>query len=331
MDEKAKKKNAIRDIIITVVAVLFVAIGIMIYLNRVIIYDWMLAISYNAPAEVSEIEEKIFLTDRAKMIFAAARPSLNERDEFNHNCDSHEKEVSILGCYTDGQIHVFNIESEDLDGIVESTMAHELLHAVWERMGESDKSQISVELMNVLNDERYHEMLMGDLDSYNATDKIDELHSRIGTEIADLPTVLEEHYARYFKDQDLVVDYYNSYIAPFRELDEEIHNLEEELERTSGEIDQKTADYYQKAESLSREIDEFNACTNTQGCFANNSAFIARRNELMNRQSELEELYNQTNDIVNYYNNLVGEYNAHILRGKELEKAMNSNIEENKL
>ena len=39
-------------------------------------------------------------------------------------------------------------------------------------------------------------------------------------------------------------------------------------------------------------------------------------------------MYNQTNEIVNHYNSLVVEYNSHILRGKELEKAMNSNIEE---
>ena len=328
-DQVFQSKNSMRrDIAITVAAALLVVLGVVVYLNRVIIYDWFLAISYHAPAEVTAIEDEISLTDRAKLIFAASRPSLDNRDDFNRNCDSHETEISILGCYSDGHIYIYNINNNDLNGIKESTAAHELLHAVWERMNDSDRSRIGSELMNVYNDSKHHDLLASDLDTYSSADRMDELHSRIGTEIKDLPDELEKHYARYFKNQDLVVSFYDSYITPFRELDEEIRALEEELEKVDKEIDQKTSEYYKQAESLAKEIDEFNRCTATEGCFASNAAFLTRRNELLNAQAGLENLYNQTNEIVNHYNSLVVEYNSHILRGKELEKAMNSNIEE---
>ncbi|MBQ3325855.1 hypothetical protein IJG79_01750 [Candidatus Saccharibacteria bacterium] len=327
LGKEETKRNQRRDLLIAAIAMVLVLLGVFIYLNRITIYDWVLAMSYHAPQEVTEVQNKISLTDRAGLIFAATHPSLEDREAFNKNCDSHTTEVSVLGCYAAGQIHIYNIQSPELNGVIESTAAHELLHAVWERMKDSDKSKIGKALMDVYNDSKYHDLLDSDLSSYDSADRVDELHSRIGTEIADLPDILEQHYARYFKNQDEVVSYYDKYITPFRELDEEIRELEQELEKTNKEIDEKSSEYYKRAELLSGEIDEFNKCARTEGCFANNSSFIARRNELLGAQSSLEDLFNQTNEVVNYYNNLVVEYNSHILRGQELEKAMNSNSE----
>lgn len=325
--DQTKKNNRTRDIAISAVAMVLVLLGVFVYLNRVNIYDWFSAISYQASAEVAAVQSKISLTDRAKLIFSATHPQLESRETFNDNCDAHTTEVSVLGCYSAGQIHIYDIKSTDLAGVIESTAAHELLHAVWERMSESDKSRIGRALTEVYNDSKYHDMLADDLDSYDPINRVDELHSRVGTQIADLPDALEEHYARYFSDQDEIVAFYDSYITPFRELDKEIQAIEEDLEKIGKEIDEKTAEYYKKAETLSREIEEFNRCANTEGCFSSNAAFLARRNELLGVQDGLENLFNQTNDIVNHYNSLVAEYNSHILRGKELEKAMNSNSE----
>ncbi|MBR3233241.1 hypothetical protein IKG12_00030 [Candidatus Saccharibacteria bacterium] len=320
-------KNKSRNIILAVSALIVVLAGVFIYLNRIVIYDWLMAMSYRAPAEVAEVENKIALTDRAKLIFAATHPSMESREDFNEHCNSHEKEISILGCYSDGKVHIYNIQSSELNGILESTAAHELLHAVWDRTDSGEKSRLTNYLMDVYNDEKYHDLLSDDLDTYEQKNRIDELHSRIGTEIADLPEELEKHYARYFTNQDLVVDFYNSYITPFKELDEEIKALSAELESSNTEIEEKSASYYARAEQLLKEVDEFNACANTSGCFASNAAFLARRNQLMAEQVNLDGMYDEINSLVNHYNTLVIEYNANVLRGEELEKAMNSNAE----
>ncbi len=321
---QTQKNNSVAIII---VALLTIVLGVTVYLNRIAIYDWMLAMSYSASDEMKAIEDRIELTDRAKLIFAATHPELEQRDSFNQHCEANAEDISVLGCYSSGKIYIYNINEADLNGIVESTAAHELLHAVWERTDNGEKSRLTDYLIKIYDDEKYHNLLADDLETYDQKDRVDELHSRIGTEIADLPEELERHYARYFQNQDKVVDFYESYITPFRELDEEIKVLSGELETLGAEIETRTTDYYEKAQTLLKEVDEFNTCTNTEGCFATNAAFLARRNQLLAAQASLDELYESTNQLVEQYNTLVAEYNSHILRGEELEKAMNSRTE----
>lgn len=324
MSEGAKNKN-LKSIIAVAIAVLVIACGAGFFLNRGQIYDYISAQTFRPSEKIANVKDSIKLTSRAGTIFYATHPALMEKDAFNGACDSHDDEISVLGCYSGGQIYLYNIEDPELAGVVESTAAHELLHAVWERMGTNEKDEVTSYIKSVYDDEKYHELLAEDLETYEEEERIEELHSRIGTEIADLPAALEEHYAKYFENQDLIVDFYDSYITPFRELSEEIDAMSEKLEIMSAEIDEKTAIYYQDADMLSAEIDQFNACVSTPNCFATDAIFYARRNVLVGKQSALDSEYDALNDLIDQYNALVEEYNANILRGETLERAINSN------
>lgn len=310
------------------ISLLVTACGLGVYFNRGQIIDFFVAKSFKPTPEIEQVEKSIELTDRGNIIFYASRPALQNQDEFNKSCDSHDAEISVLGCYSNSQIYIYDIKNTELAGVVESTAAHELLHAVWERMSSSEKSEISDQIKNVYNDKNYHDLLAEDLEIYDNDEFIEELHSRIGTEIADLPEPLERHYAKYFKNQDLIVDYYDNYITPFRELSKEIEDMAEKLEQMSADIDTKTTAYYQAADVLSSEIDEFNRCANTPNCFATDAIFYARRNVLLGKQSALDGMYDELDGLINDYNSLVEEYNANILRGKALEEAINSNKQE---
>ena len=312
---------------IPLVIIVSIALGICVWFNRGIIADVISSFFYHPSAEVADIIDKIGLNYRSNIIFKATAPSLDNRDDFNKHCKSHDQDISVLGCYTGGQIYIYNIENSDLNGVVESTAAHELLHAVWHRLGNSEKEQLSKQLLEVYNDSRYHDLLADDLETYNDSERIDELHSRIGTEIADLPEALEKHYARYFNNQDLVVDYYNSYIEPFKELEAEIDSLSSQLKNLNAEIESKTSDYYRRFEELSAKISEFNRCASTAGCFTLESVFNVTRNNLLSEQSSLGASFDELNALIDKYNNVVMEYNENVLRGAALEKAINSNAE----
>lgn len=314
-----------KKIILGVAIVLAGVAGVLVYQNRTNISDWFSGLSYTATPELSALEDSLNLTDSGKTILHATHPSLESRDDFNKSCDSHNKEISILGCYAKNRIHIYDINSEELNGVKESTMAHELLHAVWDRLPNSEKDSLSKKLTAVFEDERYNSLLSEDLESYADADRMDELHSRIGTEIVELPEELENHYAKYFKDQDTIVIYYNDYIAPFRELSQKIEELSAKIESLSVEIDDKTKAYYDGADQLSGEIDEFNNCAGTVGCFKNDSDFRNRRNELATRKEELDNEYNAVNELINQYNAFVKEYNDSIVRGQTLESIINSN------
>lgn len=314
-----------KKIILGIAIILAGVAGVVVYQNRITISDWFSALSYSPTPEVSSLMDSIGLTGSAQSILRATHPSLNTSEEFNNYCDSHSQEISILGCYTKGRIYIYDIDEAELSGIKESTLAHELLHAVWERLSESEKTRLSALITEVYNDEQYNSLLAEDLETYPESERIDELHSRIGTEIVELPEELEKHYAKYFNDQDAIVLYYNDYIAPFRELSEKIEDLSNRITTLDQEIEAKTATYYADAEALSTQIDEFNNCANTSNCFSSNAEFAARRNELVNRKAELDNAFNEVNQLITERNNLAAEYNDSILRGQTLESVINSN------
>lgn len=291
------------------------------------INDRLATLFYTPPAEISDLESKIGFTDAATYTFRATRPALEDRDQFNEDCRSHNSDVSVLGCYTGGKIYLYNIQSSELAGIVESTAAHEFLHAAWDRLPEAEQNTVAQYLNQVYAEHR--DELSEDLSTYDDADQLDELHSRIGTQIADLPDFLETYYANYFKDQDAVVKYYTNYITPFNQIKDQISDLKDELDDLKVNIDARTDEYYARAGELSKAIDEFNNCANQPGCFASSAEFSLRRAELVDEQNEVEELYNLINASVDEYNQKVEAYNNSLLRTEELQNAINSNAKIN--
>ena len=326
--QNSPKSTKIIVYIVLLLLVITGSLSVIYRLNEAYFNDLFGSMGYEPTSEMVEIRERLNLTERARLTFAASRPVLEERTEFNNHCNSHNEEISVLGCYYSGHIYLYNVQAEELAGVKESTAAHELLHAVWERMSAADKSEISKALLEVYYDEKYHDFLKEDLEVYENDETIDELHSRVGTEIAELPKVLEDHYATVFKDQDEIVDYYDNYIEPFKELSDEIDNLAEQMDVLDTEITAKTNNYYARANALSAQIDNFNSCANRAGCFSSDAEFNRQRNQLLAEQSALDDLYQEISDLIDEYNALVAEYNGNILRSETLESLINSNASE---
>lgn len=309
-----------------VLGIILIVTAIAIKLNQTAIIDTIIGFTYSASPEVSALRDSLELTGTAARIFNASRPELESHEKFNEHCDSHNQEITVLGCFDGERIYLYDVKSEELSGIVESTAAHELLHAIWDRTDSAEKPRVSTLLVDVYNDEKYHTLLAEDLEIYEDAEMIDELHSRIGTEIADLPAELETYYAQFFKDQNEIVAFYDRYIEPFHELSDEIDRLSSELETLNTEIEEKSAEYYRQAETLSAEIDNFNACAETEGCFSSDAVFNNRRAALVRRQHTLDDRYDEIEDLIEKYNTLVEEYNTNILRNNTLEEAINSNL-----
>lgn len=281
-------------------------------------------IGYEMPSEISALEAKLPLTDSAKLTFSAVHPSLETREDFNAHCHSHDSEVSVLGCYTDGSIYLYDINSPELPGIVESTAAHELLHAEWDRLPFWEQASVANEIQSFYN--THKDQLSADLDVYGDDQLLDELHSRIGTEFANLPDTLERHYAKYFTDQDAIVAYYDSYSAKFIELKSQIEELDNTLTESKDKIDQLQSTYEEKESEFNSRVDQFNSCADTPDCFTA-SEFNIQRAKLLSDRSDLEALLSELNTLIDHYNTLIDEYNTNILRSQDLENSINSNSE----
>lgn len=295
-----------------------------ITLNRQWLYDWFRGVYYQPTGEMSRIMAKLDLTERGEFLFKAAQPRLNSRNDFNAICrgDSDE-EIAILGCYTNGNIYIYNIDAEELNEIRELTTAHELLHVVWARMSDGDKERLSNDLEKVYRDNQA--ILSEEISHYDQNEQREELYVRAGTEIKTLPDTLEKHYAGVFNNQDLIVSYYDSYIAVFKEIEAEMTEIMKDLDALNQEMQAKNKEYAQRLNQLNTDISNFNSCAATEGCFSNADAFHRRRNELLAEQTALEEIYNYINQLVDAYNQKVEQYNADATRTEKLNSLINSN------
>ena len=304
----------------------FAVMGIVVLsvalLNQRAVLDIFAGMGYQPSSEMVEIREKLGLTGKGARIFNASRPVLQEKQEFNQNCREIENELAILGCYRDDKIYVYNIMDEELAGIRELTTAHELLHAVYERMSDEEKSKWQGELANVYQNNQ--DILGEEIGLYDDGERQEELYVRVGTEISDLPEELERHYGEIFANQDKIVGYYNNYIGVFREIEEKLESLQTEVNALSSEIEVKTHEYETLAESLDREISEFNSCAETANCFSSVAVFEKRWVELVEKQAAFESLYEEINGLIVKHNEMVEEYNEYALHGRELNMVINS-------
>ena len=319
-------KPRIRKILIASCILLAVfGVGVYAYYNTDL-KDVINNIGYAPAKEISDIVTDLELTDKGRTIFYASRPEIENAESFNEHCDSHDEKIAVLGCYTKKKIYLHRPNTDELNGVIESTSAHELLHAAWERLSENDKARLTPELKSVY--EKYYDALSEDLSIYDDSAQVDELHSRIGTQIPfnNLTKTLKDHYQTYFKNYDVVIAFYNDYIGPFRELQEERDELKQQLEDEQTDIDYRSQIYYEAVEKLSKKIDEFNNCANTTNCFRSEAAFNARRAELVAEQQQLEDEYNSINDAIEAYNKKVEQYNNSVLRTQDLENSINSNV-----
>ena len=325
-DQPKSRRNNSRTLIFILVAAV-VATVISLFAGKIYRFttDAVTNLLYSAPAEIDQIATDIGLTDSGKFIFGGSQPSIESREDFNRHCESYDSEVSTLGCYHNGKIYIYDVQAADLAGIKESTAAHELMHAVWARLSSFERAKLEESILEVYNSEQHNAEFSKQLETYDEDEMVEELHSRFATEVKNLPETLEKHYAKYFKDQDKLVEFYERYRAPFEKLDAEFTELSNELKTLQNELDELQATYESDSKALEQKIAEFNQCADTAGCFTSDYAFNSRRNELVEAQAKLEDLYEELSQKVNDYNAKVDEYNNSILRGEELDSKMNSN------
>ncbi|MBR3323920.1 hypothetical protein IKG24_00045 [Candidatus Saccharibacteria bacterium] len=305
-----------------VASIALILVVVFVYLNFGVIKDIVVGMGYRPSSEMAAIRESLELTNIGSRIFNAVQPELKEKQEFNQRCREIENEDAILGCYTEDKVYVYNIIDAELEGIRELTAAHELLHAVYHRMGDKEKDKWAKILSSVYEDNK--DTIGVEIDIYSDDQKMEELYVRVGTEIKKLPDELENHYAEIFKDQDKIVDYYESYISVFREIEKKLEELHGKASELEAEINGKTDEYKTAVANLNAEVGEFNECAKTPNCFSSNYVFNTKRAALVLKQENLSAMYDDINNLINSYNAIVAEYNENVLHGQMLNMTINS-------
>lgn len=301
----------LKGIIALVVSVLIFGFAGWLLLNRQYAIDQVSIWSYERPASVQAMEERIEFTDKGTFYFHASQPVVSTAEDFNLQCPRQEVGSPILGCYATGRIYIYDVTNDKLDGIEEVTAAHEMLHAVWERMSSFDQKKIGALLRTEyarLDDGELKERM----DYYARTEPGElenELHSIIGTEVTDIDPKLEAYYAEYFKDRSLVLALNEQYNSVFTKLSDRADALYEDLSELGPSIESRSARYNQDIAALSADIDTFNERADN-GDFSSMSEFNSERASLVARTSQLESERAALNQAIDSYNDKYEEYQS---------------------
>lgn len=289
------------------------------------------AISYYQFTPSSEIEmlsRNTGLTSSARYTFYATQPAIESSDTFNQNCQRKEADSPILGCYTGTRIHIFNVQDERLKNIKSVTAAHEMLHAVYDRISEDDKSKLKP-LLQAEYEKNADDDLKKRMDYYAKTEpgqEINELHSIIGTEFSSISPQLETYYKRYFTDRANIVTMHSEVEKTFDELSLEAGAISSQIESLANSINESTVTYNRGVERLNMSIKEFNQRAQADGGFTTQSQFEAARQSLI---TESERLNNQKDSIessISQYKQLVSKLNTVNNQAAALNKSIDSTL-----
>jgi hypothetical protein len=209
--------------------------------------------------DIADLMVTTTMTDRARRIFLAADPAVEDLATFSHSCgvDTRsaapgEPRTHTQGCFASGQIHLLAPDRADAHDLLYVVAAHELLHAVYAALTSADRTKVDAEVEAArAGNDRLEERLK----PYGATPTLDnEIHSILGSEFDGLSPTLEAHYAQFFTNRAVLV------AARKRTLgtrEDEMRRLKAEIDELGSRID--TLRSTQTALRASGDIRTYNA------------------------------------------------------------------------
>ncbi len=323
MSDQGSRNGTLSAILIAVV--LWVTL-ITAVVQRQALLDWWKLRGYSPPATISQIATTDTMTDYARHLLYVNKPDLiASRALLTQHCPINVEKTIILGCYkpVDEGIFLYDVSDPRLQGVVEVTAAHEMLHAGYERLSGADKANVDVMLQAYyktgLKDERLIKTFQAYKDS--GADVTNEMHSIFGTEVAILPAPLETYYKRYFTDRQMVIAEENRYESEFtsREAqvtayDSQLHNLKLSIDANKAALDQQAADLVSLEATLNGYKD---------------SADYAAYNSTVKQYNQKVDVYNRllnhAKSEVEQYNQIVDRRNSIASEEQQLVQSLSGN------
>jgi cell division septum initiation protein DivIVA len=321
-----QKKRKVKGIVSTLVSVL-ILLGVagFVLLNRQTIIDYINYFEYKPSALMASFAQRSAMSNEGKFLFYSAKPSLQEKTQFNASCPSTNPDVAILGCYNGQDIFIYDVQDTQLDGIRDVTAAYEMLHAAYKRLSPSDLANV-----NALIEDEYAKQsdpAMKQIVTYFAQSepgqRDDELFSLIATQVPTISPQLETVYARYFSNRQTLVALYNKYSSVFTSLINQANQLEAQLKTLDNTIKVEEAQYTADVTTLNADINTFNTNAKNNN-FSSQSDFDNQKASLMARADTLNTEKNKINGDITTYNTELDQYNSVTTNSKELFSSIDS-------
>lgn len=321
-----RKTNGYIAAIIAVIA--SIALGLFIFVNRQYVVDQINVWDFQPSSDVVSFTDRTGMNQTGIFYFYTSHPVVENAQDFNTQCGKTEQSTAILGCYTNRNIYVYNVTNAQLDGIREVTAAHEMLHAAYDRMSDSEKQTVDAlleaEYTKLKSDKAFADQ-MAFYDRTEPGERDNELHSVIGTEVASISPALEDHYRAYFTDRSKVVALHTKYAAVFSNLQTRAQQLSDQLTQLSDSIKKDSTTYNQEVSQLNSDINTFNSKA-SGGSFTTNEEFQAERARLVLQVSQLDTFRTTINTNVTLYNTLRAQLADISSQSDALNKSIDSSL-----
>lgn len=269
--------------------------------------DQFTVLTQPSPASITAIADATGMSDEGRLIFLASTPEVEKAEKFNSDCAVESQ--GTLGCFDGHDIYIFKVTDPRLQGTIEVTAAHEMLHAAYQRLSLDEQKKVDAMVAEAVAKLPPDDPVFTDMASYPKDQWPDEWHSRLGSEFGDLPPALEKYYARYFDDRGKVLALAKTSTALLRQLQEQLSSLQAKADSLSDQIDDRTATYDAALASYTADVDAFNEKADSGG-FDSQAQFDAARAALVARQKALEKEQSALNDLVAQYNGIVAKLTA---------------------
>ncbi len=275
--------------------VVAVAIVTIITVNPQRVADQIAVWNYQPSNEIVRYAEATTMTETGRFLFYASRPIVAGDAAFDAVCSNREAGFGILGCYLPRSktMYLYDVMDDRLAGIEEVVAAHEMLHAVWDRLSDDERARLEVllevEATRLVDNAEF----TARFEFYARTqpgERANELHSIIGTEFATISSELEAHYAKYFLDRSQVIALHEQSNAVFLAQQAQIETLIAQLDALRASIETEYASYNAGFDALNADIAEFNDRADS-GFYGSQAEFAADRDELLARQVALNNVF----------------------------------------
>lgn len=311
-----------------VAAIVSTVLAILLFVNRQYVVDQIAVWQFRPSAEIAALVSRSSMSDSGKFYFYASKPSLEAASTFNEKCTDKEESTAVLGCYNGQSIYIYDITDSQLDGIRDVTAAHEMLHAAYLRLSDSERKEVDALVETEyakLKDDSIFAQRMAFYERAEPGERDNELHSIIGTEVGTISGALEKYYKKYFNDRTKVVALHTKYITVFNTLQQKADQLSAQLTTLGDSIERRSAAYNTNIQQLNTDIKLFNEKASSGG-FVSTPTFNAERAGLVARTGVLDAERSAINADVDRYNALRVDLEAVASQSEALNRSIDSSL-----
>lgn len=302
--------------------VVWLAILVIPLANQQRILDWWKLRGYVAPPAVVALVGDDTMTSYAQHLFYVNKPAITTGSDFTSKCPLGTEKTIVLGCYvsSDGGIYLYDVTDSRLQGVIQVTAAHEMLHAAYARLSSTERDKIDGLLKNYYENNLTDQRIKDTMDAYKQsepTQLYNEMHSVFGTEIATLPPELETYYARYFTNRNKITTYAANYESEFTSRRNQIAQYDTQLAGLRQAIEANEASLTSQQATLTAQLAHISSLS------PNDTATYNAEVQSYNRAVDAyNNLRRQTEEDITTYNTLVDKRNALALEEQQLMQSL---------